>query len=62
MRGLDPEYQGELERANMTISDVLDRRPGVPDILTPLIVRSKLRNYQGALYEQFAAHKELLLP
>jgi hypothetical protein len=62
MRGLDPEYQGELERVNMTIRDVLARRPDAPELLTPLIVRAKLRNYQAALFEQFAAHKNLLLP
>jgi hypothetical protein len=62
MPGLDPEYQSELERVNMTISDVLARRPGVPDLLTPLMVRSKLRNYQAALFEQFEAHKNLFLP
>ncbi len=62
MRGLDPEYQCELEKFNLTIRDVLARRPGVPDLLTPLIVRSKLRNYQASLYAQFDAVKELLLP
>jgi hypothetical protein len=62
MRGLDPEYQSELERCSLTIRDVLARRPDVPDLLKPLMVRSKLRNYQGHLYEQFEAHKEILLP
>ena len=62
MPGLDPEYQAELERNNLTIRDVLARRPGVPEVLTPLIVRARLRNYQAALYRQFDAHKELLLP
>lgn len=60
--GLDPEYQGELERVNMTIRDVLARGPNVPEQLTPLMVRSKLRNYQAALYAQFEKHKDLLLP
>jgi MinD-like ATPase involved in chromosome partitioning or flagellar assembly len=62
MRGLDPEYQGELERVNLTIRDVLARRPDVPDLLKPLMVRAKLRNYQADLFRQFAAHRELLLP
>jgi hypothetical protein len=62
MPGLDPEYQCELEKFNLTIRDVLARRPGLPDLLTPLMVRSKLRNYQAALYAQLDALKELLLP
>jgi hypothetical protein len=62
MPGLDPEYQSELERCNLTIRDVLARHPGVPELLTSLIVRSRLRRYQAYLFEQFDALKELLLP
>ena len=62
LRKLDPEYMAELERVSMTISDVLARRPGVPELLTPLIVRAKLRNYQAALFQQFEKHKALFLP
>jgi hypothetical protein len=62
MPGLDPESQGELERTSMTIRDVLARRPGVPDVLNSLIVRSRLRRYQAYLYEQLDGLKELLLP
>lgn len=62
MRGLDPEYQGELERANLTIRDVLAGHSNVPDSLKPLIVRAKLRRYQAMLYEQFSTLKGLLLP
>lgn len=62
MPALDPEYQCELEKYNLTIRDVLARRPGLPELLTPLMVRSKLRNYQAYLYAQFDAIKELLLP
>ena len=62
MPGLDPEYQAELERCNLTIRDVVAKRPGVPLALSSLIVRSKLNNYQNGIYTQLAAHKELLLP
>jgi hypothetical protein len=62
MPGLDPEYQAELERANITIPDVLAKRPGVPSALSSLIVRSKLRRYQEGLFAQFETHKHLLLP
>lgn len=62
MPGLDAECQGELERMGITIRDVLARRPGVPDLLTSLIVRARLRRYQAYLYEQLDALKELLLP
>jgi MinD-like ATPase involved in chromosome partitioning or flagellar assembly len=59
---LDPEYQAELERLNLTIRDVLAKHPKTPQMLNSLIVRSKLRNYQTGIYEALAAHKELLLP
>jgi len=62
MPGLDPEYQAELERCNLTIRDVLAKHPNTPLALSSLIVRSKLRNYQTALYGQLEAHKRLLLP
>jgi len=62
MPGLDPEYQAELERCNLTIRDVVAKRPGVPLALSSLIVRSKLNNYQNGIYAQLAAHKELILP
>ena len=59
---LDPEYQSELERLNLTIRDVLAKHPNTPPALNSLIVRSKLRNYQARLYEAFEANKDLLLP
>ncbi|MDR3404236.1 MAG: division plane positioning ATPase MipZ [Chthoniobacter sp.] len=62
MPALDPEYQSELERLNLTIRDVLAKHPNTPPALNSLIVRSKLRNYQAWLFESFAAHKDLLLP
>lgn len=62
MPALDPEYQGELERLNLTIRDVLARHPNTPPALDSLIVRSKLRNFQSRLYEFFAQYKEQLLP
>jgi MinD-like ATPase involved in chromosome partitioning or flagellar assembly len=60
--GLDPEYQAELERCNLTIRDVLAKHPRVTLALSSLIVRSKLRNYQAAIYAQLEANKNLLLP
>jgi hypothetical protein len=62
MRGLDPEYQGELERLNLTIRDVLAGHPNVPASLKSLMVRAKLRRYQAMLYQQFDGLKNLLLP
>ena len=59
---LDPEYQSELERLNLTIRDVLAKHPNTPPALNSLIVRAKLRNYQARLYTAFSAHKDLLLP
>ena len=59
---LDPEYQSELERLNLTIRDVLAKHPNTPPALSSLIVRSKLRNFQARLYEAFAQYKDLLLP
>lgn len=60
--GLDPEYQSELERLNLTIRDVVGRHPNTPAVLDSLIVRAKLRNYQTRLYDAFTSHKDLLLP
>ncbi len=62
MPALDPEYQSELERLNLTIRDVLAKNPKTPPALDSLIVRSKLRNFQTRLYEAFELHKDLLLP
>jgi hypothetical protein len=62
MPALDPEYQSELERLNLTIRDVLAKHPNTPMSLSSLIVRQKLRNYQAFLYSQLEKHKELLLP
>jgi MinD-like ATPase involved in chromosome partitioning or flagellar assembly len=62
MPALDPEYQSELERLNLTIRDVLAKHPNTPRALDSLIVRSKLRNFQTRLYEAFAHYKDLLLP
>ena len=62
MPALDPEYQGELERLNLTIRDVLAKHPNTPPSLNSLIVRSKLRNYQARLYKAFEDNKALFLP
>jgi MinD-like ATPase involved in chromosome partitioning or flagellar assembly len=59
---MDPEYQSELERLNLTIRDVLAKHPNTPPALDSMIVRSKLRNFQARLYEAFAQYKDLLLP
>jgi MinD-like ATPase involved in chromosome partitioning or flagellar assembly len=62
MPGLDPEYMAELERCNLTIRDVLAKKPSVPPTLNSLMVRSKLRNYQAMIFEQLHANRHLLLP
>lgn len=59
---MDPEYQSELERLNLTVRDVLAKHPNTPLSLNSLIVRSKLRNFQGRIYQAFEELKELLLP
>jgi MinD-like ATPase involved in chromosome partitioning or flagellar assembly len=62
MPALDPEYQAELERCNLTIRDVLAKHSKTPQMLNSLIVRSKLRNYQSGIYEALSANRDLLLP
>ena len=62
MPGLDSEYQSALERHNLTIRDVLARHPDVPESLSSLLVRARLRRYQEGLYEQFDRLKKILLP
>jgi hypothetical protein len=66
---LDEEYQTELERLNLTISEVLDSSDGVSarghdlgPILSRLLVRARLRNYQRGIYEQLDSMRALLLP
>ena len=50
---LDEEYATELERLNLTISEVLDpKERSLGPILGKLMVRSRLRRYQQSIYEQ----------
>jgi hypothetical protein len=65
---IDEEYMSELERLNLTISEVLEangaaytlpdknrKKPGKPigDILCCLMVRARLRRFQNSIYDQF---------
>ena len=57
---LDAEYMTELERLNLTISEVLEANGNdaingkpVGQILCKLMVRSRLRRFQSEIYEQF---------
>jgi len=55
---LSPLYQTELEIRKLTITEVLgltDRTSGeerIGPILSPLLARARLRNYQRGIYEQ----------
>lgn len=66
---LDHEYQTELERLNLTISEVLDSNDGISargkiigPILSRLMVRSRLRRFQRTIYEQLDGLRVVLLP
>jgi ATPase MipZ len=66
---LDEEYQTELERLNLTISEVLESANGsssqnkpIGPILSRLLVRARLRNFQRRIYEQLNDARHLLLP
>jgi hypothetical protein len=66
---LDEEYQTELERLNLTIAEVLDSSGGISargqdlgPLLSRLLVRARLRNYQRGIYEQFDPIRDWLLP
>ena len=66
---LDEEYQTELERLNLTIAEVLDSSDGVSarghdlgPLLSRLLVRARLRNYQRRIYEQFDPIRSWLFP
>jgi ATPase MipZ len=67
---LDEEYQTELERLNLTISEVLDyseigissRGKPIGPILSRLLVRARLRSFQRRIYEQLDEALQLLLP
>jgi hypothetical protein len=64
---VDAEYMTELERLNLTISEVLeangkDNINGKPvgDILSDLMVRARLRRVQGGIYDQLKPILDLL--
>jgi hypothetical protein len=68
---LDEEYQTELERLNLTISELIDsdqlqqglsaRGKPLGDILPQLLVRARLRNFQRRIYEQLDNASHLFL-
>ena len=72
---LDDEYMTELERLNLTISEVLEANGGtmtvplanskhkakpIGEILCRLMVRSRLRRFQNDIYRQFDPILKLL--
>ena len=72
---IDEEYMSELERLNLTISEVLEangaaytlpdknrKTPGKPvgDILCRLMVRARLRRFQDRIYDQLESIIEYL--
>jgi len=69
---LDEEYQTELERLNLTISEVIDsdqlqqnlsaRGRPLGDILPHLLVRARIRNYQRRIYQQLDEARHLFFP
>jgi hypothetical protein len=65
---LDEEYQTELERLNLTISEVLESNNGISSrgkpigpVLSRLLVRARLRNYQRGIYQQLEHISDVLL-
>jgi hypothetical protein len=69
LRRLDEEYQTELERLNLTISQVLESRNGISargkalgPVLSQLLVRARLRRFQREIYEQLDRAHCLCLP
>jgi len=69
---LDEEYQTELERLNLTISELIDsdqlqqglsaRGKPLGDILPQLLVRARLRNFQRRIYQQLDDASHLFFP
>lgn len=66
---LDEEYVTELERLDLTVSDVLNSSNGrsagsreIGAVLCQLMVRARLRRYQQAIYDQLNSIREVLLP
>ena len=69
---LDEEYQTELERLDLTISEVIDsdqlqqnlsaRGKPLGPILPQLLIRARLRSFQCRIYEQLDHARHLLLP
>ena len=71
---LDNEYMTELERLNLTISEVLEANGGnvtvpvapgkkgkpIGEILCRLMVRARLRRFQNDIYRQFDPILKLL--
>src|SRR5262249_22531482 len=65
---LDEEYQTELERLSLTISEALESENGtssrgkpIGPVLSRLLVRARLRNHQRGIYEQFEQISDVLL-
>jgi len=69
---LDEEYQTELERLNLTISELIDsdqlqenlsaRGKPLGDILPQLLLRARLRNFQRRIYQQLDDAGHLFFP
>jgi hypothetical protein len=66
---LSPRYQTELEIRSLTISEVLNGENGISargnplgPVLSSLMGRARLRNYQQVIYDQLDAVQEVLLP
>jgi len=66
---LDEEYVTELERLDLTISEVLDAKNGtssrgkeIGPVLCQLMVRARLRRFQQGIYDQLDPIGKLLLP
>ena len=69
---LDEEYQTELERLNLTISEVIDsdrlqqnlsaRGQSLGSVLPQLLVRARLRRFQRRIYEQLDDARLLFFP
>lgn len=58
---LKSKYQSEMNRRSLTLNETIHSTSPIPQ-LTNIMMRHKLRTYQKAIFEQFAALQDIILP
>jgi hypothetical protein len=58
---LRPRYQAEINSRSLTLSGVIRSQDPIPG-LTNIMVRHRLKEYQAAIFKQFEAHRDFILP